>query len=144
MKITRPVASYGAMLLLATVSMAITASEPAAGPPAQPQDSEVTMGEYRAEITLQRTTHYTVLLHEARKVRTYHTRGDVLFPPQDPGHSISIERIDPETILLAEGRKAHTRTLRAGKLIPGFPGLRFTGTVMLQRIQYRSRPVDHL
>src|SRR5688572_24104408 len=134
MKIPRPVASYGAVLLLAAGSLAIPAGVPAAGPPAQPQDSVVTMGENSAEISLPRPTRYAVLLHEARKVRTLHTRGDVLFPPQDPGQSISIERIDPETILLAEGRKAHTRTLRAGKLIPGFPGLRFTGTVMLQRI----------
>ncbi|OLC40818.1 MAG: hypothetical protein AUH74_07220 [Nitrospirae bacterium 13_1_40CM_4_62_6] len=136
--------SFLAALLLAAGSLAIPASVPAAGPPAQPQDSVVTMGENSAEITLPRPTRYVVLLHEAGKVRTLHTRGDVLFHPQDPGRSITIERIDGETILLRESHKTQARTVRVGKPIPGFPGLRFTETVMLEKIQYQSRPIDHL
>jgi len=102
------------------------------------------MGENSAEITLPRPTRYAVLLHEAGKVRTLHSRGDVLFHPKDPGRSITIERIEAETLLLRESRKTHTRTVRVGKPIPGFPGLRFTETVILEKMQYRSRPVDHL
>ena len=104
----------------------------------------MTMGENSAEITLPRPTRYAVLLHEAGKVRTLHTRGDVLFPPQTPGQSIMIERIDAETILLRESPKTPARTVRVGKPIPDFPGLRFTETVILEKMQYRSRPVDHL
>jgi hypothetical protein len=144
MKIPRPVASYGTVLLLAAGSLAIPAGVPAAGPPAQPQNPVVTMGENSAEITLPRPTRYAVLLHNAGKVRTLHTRGDVLFPPQDPGRSITIERIEAETIFLRESLKTPTRTVRVGKPIPGFPGLRFSETVMLEKMRYRSRPVDHL
>ncbi|SRR5438093_76055 len=144
MILTRPVISYGVTLLLAAGALGIPAGVPAAGPPAQPQDSVVTMGENSAEITLPRPTRYVVLLHEAGKVRTLHARGDVLFHPQDPGRSVTIERIDPETIFLRESPKTPTRRVRVGKPIPGFPGLRFTETVMLEKIQYRSRPVDHL
>ena len=144
MKLPSLLASYGVVLLLAAGSLAIPASAPGTGTPAQPQESVVTMGENSAEITLPRPTRYAVLLHEAGKIRTLHTRGDVLFPPQDPGQSITIERIDAETILLRESPKTPTRTVRVGKPIPGFPGLRFTETVMLGKIQYRSRPVDHL
>ncbi len=140
----RPVAPYGAALLLAAGALALPAVAPAAGPPAQPQDSVVTMGENSAEITLPRPTRYAVLLHGAGKVRTLHAQGDVLFHPQDPGRSVTIERIDAETILLRESRKTQTRSVRVGKPIPGFPGLRFTETVMLEKMQYRSRPVEHL
>jgi hypothetical protein len=144
MTLRRPIASYGAALLLATGSLVIPAAASGTGRPAQPQDSVVTMGENSAEITLPKPTRYAVLLHEAGKVRTLHTRGDVLFPPQDPGRSVTIERIEAETIFLRESPKTPTRTVRVGKPIPGFPGLRFTETVMLEKMQYRSRPVDHL
>src|SRR5437773_9135986 len=121
MKPPRPVAFYGVGLLLAVGFLALPAAAPGTEIAAQPQDSVVTMGENSAEITLPRPTRYVVLLHEAGKVRTLHTRGDVLFHPQDPGRSITIERIDGETILLRESHKTQARTVRVGKPIPGFP-----------------------
>jgi hypothetical protein len=140
----RPVASSCAAVLLAVGLLAMPAGAPGTKVAAQPQDSVVTMGENSAEITLPKPARYAVLLHEPGNVRTLHARGAVVFHPQNPGQSLTIERIEAETLLLRESGKTHTRSQRVGKPIPGFPGLRFTETVMLEKMQYRSRPVDHL
>ena len=120
------------------------AAAPGTGTPAPQQEPVATMGENSAEISLPKPTRYAVLLHEARKVRTLHTRGDVLSHPQDPAQSVTIERIEPETILLREGGRTTMRSVRVGTPIPGFRGLHFTETVLLEKIQYRSRSVEHL
>jgi membrane-associated protease RseP (regulator of RpoE activity) len=70
--------------------------------------------------------------------------GELLFHPQERTRAWTVERVAAETVVLREGPRGRGETLRVGDPLPGFPGWRITGTVLLQELHYRYRVVDRL
>jgi hypothetical protein len=89
-------------------------------------------------------THYAIVLHEVGKIRTLHATGDTIFHPDDPTRSLRVVRVEPGTLQVRPGRWSRSQTLLAGSAIPGFPGLTFTRTVLLEAVEYRYKAVDRI
>jgi membrane-associated protease RseP (regulator of RpoE activity) len=122
--------------------MAVAAADPGAGanPPGQIPPS----GQASAEIRLASPTHYAIVLHEPGKIRTLYASGDTIFDPRDPTRSLTVERVELAAMIVRAGRWGRAYTLRAGSAIPGFPGLTFTRTVLLEAVEYRFKVVDRI
>jgi len=104
----------------------------------------VTFGEASAEISFPAPTRHAVVLQESAKLRRLYARGDVIFHPQDPTRSLTIERVDAGALVFHEGPRGRQRSLPTGKPIPGFAGLRLTGTVILDEVYYQYRAVERI
>ena len=129
-----------ALLVVAMLAVA----GPAAGATAPGQDPPGRQGQASAEIRLASPAHHAIVLHEAGKTRTLYARGDTIFHPQDATQSLTVERVEPGTVVVRAGRWGRAYTLRAGSAIPGFPGLTFTRTVLLEAVEYRYKVVDRI
>jgi hypothetical protein len=108
------------------------------------QDPPGGQGQASAEIRFASPSHYAIVLHAAGKLQTVYTAGDAIFHPQDATRSLTVERVEPGAIVVRAGRWGRAHTLRAGRAIPGFPGLTFIRTVMLQAVEYRYKVVDRI
>ena len=64
-----------------------------------------------------------------------------MFHPSDPVRAVIIDRASGEGILLRESPSGHTWSLRKGSRVPGFPALIFSGTVLLDELEYQFRVV---
>ena len=115
------------------------ASQPVRGQGPAPTPSEVT-----GEITLSATTRYAVVLHEPGRVRTVHTRNDILFDPRDPMRSFTILQVDVQTVTLREKRNGRTFLWQSGTSPEGLHGLVLAGTVMLNKLRYRYKTVERV
>lgn len=135
--------SWGARILTA-VALTILAAALAAGATARGPDPLVTLGDASAEISFPVPTRHAIVLQEPGKVRRLYARGDNVFHPQDPTRSLTVERINPGAMVFRESPRGRRRTLPSGRPIPGFPGLLFTGTVMLDQLHYRYRAVERI
>ena len=127
---------------LAVVGPVIIA--PAAGGSASGQDALVALGKPSAEIVLSAPAWYAIVRKAPGKVRMLYARGDVVVHPQDPTRSWTLERVDAGAISLRASPRGRLSTLPAGKPIPGFPDLLFTGTVLLGQLDFRYRVVERI
>lgn len=98
----------------------------------------------RGEIGLPAPVRYAILGQAPGEIRRLLARGDVLFHPQDPARSWTVERVEAKTVVLREGPRGRRLAIRSGTPIPGFPGFTFIDTVLLDQLQYRYRVVDRL
>jgi hypothetical protein len=105
----------------------------------------VTPGQASTEVRLPAPAGYAILLKEPEQVRRLIGPGEVLFHPQDPTRAFTVERIEAGGLLLREGPRGRVQALRTGAPpLPGFPGWRFAGTVLLQELHYRYKVVDRI
>ena len=129
--------------VLAALALALPAAA-AAGAAAPGREPLVTPGEATAEIRFPTATRHAVVLYEPGKVRRLYTRGDVVFHPQEPARSLTVDRVTAGALILRDGPRGRQHSVPAGKPIPGFAGLLFTGTVMLEEVHYRYRTVERV
>lgn len=129
--------SWGTLVLVALAIAAPTAAAPVAGAPPPGQDALVTLGASSAEIRFPAPVRHAILLREPGKIRTLYARGDILFHPQDASRSLHVERVEPAALVVRTGPRGRAQTLRVGSPLPGFPGLTFSGTVLLEELHYR-------
>lgn len=130
-------------LVLAGSLLAVTAL--AAGPPAARPDTRGPAGPARTEIGLPGPERYAMLLKEPEQTRRLVARGEVLFHPQDASRAFTVERVEAGGLFLREGPRGRVHALRPGSPpLPGFPGWRFAGTVLLTELHYRYKVVDRL
>jgi len=120
------------------------ATPPAAEAPPRGQETAVTLGEASAEVRFPQPVRYAVVLREPGKARMLFTRGDVLFHSADSSRSWTVERIEAQALILREGPRGRPLSLPPGSPIPGFPGHRFTGTVLLDQVHYRYKTVERV
>jgi hypothetical protein len=130
--------------VLAALALALPAAAPAAGTAAPGREPLVTPGEATAEIRFPTAMRHAVVLQEPGKVRRLHAGGDVIFHPQEPARSLTVERVTAGALILRDGPRGRQYSVPAGNPIPGFAGLLFTGTVMLEEVHYRYRPVERV
>jgi hypothetical protein len=57
---------------------------------------------------------------------------------------LNVERVNAGAMVLRDGPKGRQHSVPTGKPIPGFAGLLFTGTVMLEQLHYRYRAVERV
>jgi len=127
--------SWDTWVLAALVFAAPAAS--AAGAAARVEDQPlVTFREASAEISVPAPTRHAVVLQEPGKFRRLYARGDIVFDPQDPTRSLTIQRVDARALVFREGPRGRQQSVPTGRPIPGFAGLRLIGTVMLNEVQY--------
>jgi len=136
--------SCAACLLVALAMASQAAGAQGLGTTPRGQEALVTLGEASTEIRFPAPVRYAVILREPGTVRTLSTRGDVLFHPNDPSRSWTVERVEAEVLFLREGPRGRPKPLRPGTPIPGVPGLRFTGTVLLDQVHYRYKAVERV
>ena len=117
---------------------------PAANAPVSGQDPPAGQGQASAEVPFPSPVRYAVVLHEPRKIQTVYASGDAIFDPQDATRSLTVESVEPSSVIIRAGRWGRAYTLRAGSAIPGFPGLSFTRTVLLEAVEYRYKVVDRI
>ena len=132
--------SWGAMVLATLLVVVPAAGAPPAGNLARGQE----LVGPRGEIGLPAPALYAILHQAPGEVRRLLARGDVLFHPQDPARSWTVERVEAGILLLREGPRGRRLALRSGTPIPGFPGFTFINTVLLDQLHYRYRVVDRL
>ena len=130
--------------VLTALALALPAAAPAAGTVAPGREPLVTFGEATAEIRFPTATRHAVVFYEPGKVRRLYTRGDVIFHPQEPARSLIVERVTAGALILRDGPRGRPHAVPAGHPIPGFAGLLFTGTVMLEEVHYRYRAVERV
>jgi hypothetical protein len=116
----------------------------AAEAPARGKEAAVTLGEASAEVRFPEPVRYAVILREPGKVRMVFARGDVLFHSGDPSQSWTVERVEAQALILRKGPSGRPLSLPPASPIPGFPGHRFTGTVLLDQVHYRYKAVERL
>jgi hypothetical protein len=134
--------SWGTLVLVALAVAAPVAAEPVARPSPPGQDPLVTLGASSAEVRFPTPVRHAILLRKPEEIRTVYARGDVLFHPQDPTQSLTVERVDPAALVIRKGPRGRAQTLRVGSPLPGFPALTFSGTVLLEVLHYRYQAVD--
>lgn len=133
------------LLLLAGLTLASSALDVhAASQPARGQGPAPTPSEVTGEITLAAMTRYAVVLHEPGRVRTLHTRNDLLFDPRDPMRSFTILQVDVKTVTLREKRNGRTFLWQSGSSPEGLHGLTLAGTAMLNTLRYRYKTVERV
>ncbi len=133
------------VLLLAGLTLAGSALDVhATGKPARSQDPAPASSESAGEITLAAPTRYAIVVHEPVRVRTLHTRHDVLFDPRDPMRSFTILQVDARTVTLREKRTGRTFVWQSGTSLEGLQGLMLAGTVLLKQLRYRYRTVERV
>lgn len=130
-------------LALSAVAMLVAAG-PAAAAPAPGQDLPGRQEQASAEIRFRSPTQYAIVLHETGKIQSLYTSGDTIFDPRDPTRSLTVERVETAAMIVRAGRWGRAYTVRAGSPIPGFPGLTFTRTVLLDSVEYRYKTVDRI
>jgi hypothetical protein len=111
---------------------------------ARAPEASVTPGEASAEVRFPEPVRYAVVLREPGKARMVFTRGDVLFRSGGLSQSWTVERVEAQTLILRAGPRGRRLSLPPGNPIPGFPGHRFTGTVLLDQVHYRYRAVERV
>lgn len=137
--------AWGALLLIALVGGLPGGGALAATPPAPGPEALGPTGPVRAEIGLPAPVRYAILLKEPEQVRTLYTRGDILFHPQDPARSWTVERVEAGGLLLRQGPRGRMQALRSGSPpLPGLSGVTFAGTVILKELHYRYKAVDRI
>ena len=104
----------------------------------------ITSDDASAEVNLPTPTRYVIVLHGPNKVRTIHTRNDILFDPRDPIQSFTVLQVDPETVTLRENRTGRTHVWRSGASLEGLQGLVLAGTVMVNQLRYQYRTVERV
>jgi len=134
--------SWGTVILVALAVATPVAAGPVAGPSPPGQDPLVTLGASSAEVRFPTPVRHAILLRKLGEIRTVYARSDVLFHPQDPTQSLTVERVEPAALVVRKGPRGRAQTLRVGSPLPGFPGLTFSGTVLLERLHYRYQVVD--
>ena len=117
---------------------------PAAGGSTPGQGAMVSLATPSAEIVLSPPAWYAIILKAPGKVRMLYARGDIVVHPQDPTRSLTVEQVEAGAISLRTSPRGRARALSAGKPIPGFPDLLFTGTVLLDQLDYRYRVVERI
>jgi membrane-associated protease RseP (regulator of RpoE activity) len=136
--------SWIAFVLTTLAVAGLVTVAPAAGGTAPGQDAIVSLGKPSAEIVLSAPAWYAIVLKAPGKVRMLYARGDIVVYPKDPMRSLTVEQVEAEAISLRTSPRGRLRTLPAGKPIPGFPDLLFTGTVLLDQLNYRYRVVERI
>ncbi len=134
--------SLGTLVLAAMAVAAPAPAAPAAGPSAPGRDALVTLGASSAEVRFPTPLRHAILLRKPGEIRTVYARGDVLFHPKDATQSLTVERVEPAALVVRKGPRGRAQTLRIGSPLPGFPGLTFSGTVLLEELHYRYQAVD--
>jgi hypothetical protein len=133
------------LMLLAMLTAAMpAASAGAAGSTARGENPLIVAGESLAQVQLSSPSWYAIVLQKPARIRLLYSKKDVLFDARHPGESLTIVQVDPDTLVFREGAGNRLRSLRAGNPIPGFPGLFFTGTVKLDQLHFRYKPVERI
>lgn len=135
---------WGALVLAALAMTSPAAGAQGPGTTARGQEALVILGEASTEIRFPAPVRYAVLLQVPGNLRRLYTRGDIVFHPQDPAQSLTVERVEAGAVLFREGPRGRVQSLKSGRPVPGFPGLTFTGTVMLDQLHYRYKAVDRI
>ena len=135
----------GLDLVLGVLTLrAAAAEERAGGQAVGGQGPLITSDEAGAEVNLPTPTRYAIVLHGPNKVRTIHTRNDILFDPLDPIRSFTVLHVDPVTVTLRENRTGRTHVWRSGASLEGLQGLVLVGTVTLNQLRYQYRTVERV
>jgi hypothetical protein len=130
--------------LCAALALAGPAAVPAAGGPGRGEEALVTLGAARTEIRFPTPVRYAIVLQQPGRIRLLYARGNILFHPQDPTRSLTVERVEAEALVVRQGPRGRGQTLKAGGPMPGFPGLTFTRTVLLDQLHYRYKVVERI
>ena len=136
--------AWGVCVLVALAVAVLAATPPAAEAPPRGQDALVNLGEASAEIRFPAPVRYAVVLQEPEKIRMLYARGDIIFHRRDPTRSLTVERVEAEAVIVRAAPRGRLQPLHPGKPIPGFPGLTFTGTVLLDQVHYRYKVVERI
>ncbi len=97
-----------------------------------------------AEIKFSDPRRFAVMMVGPGEIRNLYATGDVMFHPQDDTRAVVFEELGPRQIALRETLTGRKYSLRPGSSVPGFPGVAFIGTVVLERLEYRFKVVDDI
>jgi len=135
----------GLVLVLGVLTLSAAGAEERAGGQAiGGQGPLITSDDAGAEVNLPTPTRYAIVLHEPMKLRTIHTRNDILFDPRDPIRSFTVLQVDGVTVTLRENRTGRTHVWRSGASLEGLQGLVLAGIVMLNQLRYQYRTVERV
>ena len=127
--------------LLAALAL-LGASAAAAGATTREPAPTLTINDSSAEIAFPSPVRHAIVLQQPENVRRIYGPGDVIAHPQEATQSLTVEQVRDGALFVHGNPTGRRQLLPAGKPLPGFPGLVFTGTVMLDHVQYRYRTVD--
>jgi hypothetical protein len=130
------------VLLVALATALPTSMARGDGSAARGEAPRAAFDEPVAQIQFSSPTWYAIVLHRPTKARVLYTRNDVIVDVRHARQSWTIERVDPGILVVREHAGSRPHSLRLGNTIPGFSELWFTGTVKLDQLYFRYKPVE--
>ncbi len=85
-----------------------------------------------------------LFLHAGGKVWKLYAVGDVIVHPEHSSRALVVARVDAHGIELHETPSGPRRSLQPGTLVPGYPGLLYLRSVLLERVEYRLKVVSRV
>jgi len=131
-------------LLPVALMLVCLAGMPTGSPAAQVKGAPSIQSEVSGEIAFPESRRYAILQHKRDRTRWLVAMGEALTPPKKTASSWVIESIERGTLALRSTSQSRLVTVRRGSTIPGQADLVFADTVMVKKIQYRSKPVSRL
>ena len=132
---------YFLLLVMLATALAAAATS-GAGSTERGESLNTASSESIAQVQFSSPAWYAIVLRSPMKVRMLYARNDVIVDTQHPGRSLTIERVDPDIGVFRERAGSRAHSLRPGNPLPGFPELLFTGTVQLDQLHFRYKPVE--
>jgi hypothetical protein len=131
-------------LFPAALMLACLAGMPTGSPAAQAKGAPSAQSEVSGEIAFPESRRYVILQHKRDRTRLLAATGEALTPPKKTANAWVIERIDRQALALRSVSQSRLATVRRGATIPGQVDLVFVDTVMVKKLQYRSKLVNRL
>ncbi len=89
-----------------------------------------------AVVQLSEPKGFAVVRHAGNGRRSLYGPGDAISHPSDPLRMLLVERIEDTELVVRESPSGRRWVLQPGHPLPGFPGLMFTTTAVVQELRY--------
>ena len=96
------------------------------------------------EVTFPAPRLHGLFLHSGDKVWRLYAVGDVIMHPESSSRALVVERVDANGMELHETPSGQRRSLQPGNLVPGYPGLIYLRSVLLEQVEYRLKVVTRV
>ncbi len=87
---------------------------------------------------------HSLFFHAGDKVWRLYAVGDVIMHPESSSRALVVERVDANGMELHDTPSGQRRSLQPGTLVPGYPGLIYLRSVLLEQVEYRFKVVTRV
>ena len=108
------------------------------------EGSVISAGANFTEVTFPAPRPHGLFLDAGDKVWRLYAVGDVIMHPESSSRALVVERVDANGMGLHDTPSGQRRSLQPGNLVPGYPGLIYLRSVLLEQVEYRLKVVTRV